>query len=71
MPEPPDFDQIASETERALAEAKQAIEAAVTAAADRLRTRTGLLATVEIETLNLDTYGGRARGYVARLKFSA
>lgn len=59
-----------TETEIAITEAKAEIEQAVQMAAGRLRDKTGLLATVTIETLNVDTWNSQGRLYVARLGFS-
>jgi len=59
-----------TETEQALLDAKHEIERAVTEAAAKLRDRTGLLATVHIETIDTSTYGSASRIYSARLQFS-
>jgi hypothetical protein len=60
-----------TDTETALLDCKREIESAVTAAAQRLRERTGLVATVKIETIDTSTVEAQARLYVVSLLFSA
>jgi hypothetical protein len=59
-----------TETEQALADAKLEIESAVAKAAERLKDRTGLVVTVDIDTIDTSTYNQQSRVYCAKLQFS-